>query len=104
MVAAIKRHAEHAAGAEVELTQASVAVAKAVAMDSRGKTLLEWVEPTLSNLEKCSTGTPNVELVYRSPDGKFIPGPAVVITKALVKLLAPAKFKQRPTGRPASTL
>ena len=41
----------HGEGAEVDLSEASAAVAKAVAMDSTGKTLLEKVEPIMSNLE-----------------------------------------------------
>ncbi|CAM9309847.1 unnamed protein product, partial [Sphacelaria rigidula] len=79
---------------EVDLAQASAAVAKAVARNSRGKAMLERVEPILASLEKYFTGNPNVELVYRSPDGEFIPGPAAVITKALVEGLAPEKFKR----------
>ena len=41
---AVESHAGHGEGAEVELSAASAAVAKAVAMDTRGKTLLERVE------------------------------------------------------------
>ena len=41
----IKKHIGHAAGAEVELTEASAAVAKAVGMNHKGKTLLDKVEP-----------------------------------------------------------
>ena len=52
LVVAVENHAGHGEGAEVELSAASAAVAKAVAMDTRGKTLLERVEPILSNLEK----------------------------------------------------
>ena len=42
----------------MELSAASAAVANAVAMDTKGKTLLERVEPILSNLEKFSPTTP----------------------------------------------
>ena len=52
LVVAVESHAGHGEGAEVELSAASAAVAKAVAMNTRGKTLLERVEPILSNLEK----------------------------------------------------
>ena len=52
LVVAVESHAGHGEGAEVELPEASAAVAKAVAMDSKGKTLLERVEPIMSNLEK----------------------------------------------------
>ena len=51
-VVAVENHAGHGEGAEVELSEASAAVAKAVAMGSKGKTLLERVEPIMSNLEK----------------------------------------------------
>ena len=54
----VESHAGHGEGAEVELSAASAAMAKAVAMDTRGKTLLERVEPILSNLEKFSPTTP----------------------------------------------
>ncbi|CAM9711731.1 unnamed protein product, partial [Sphacelaria rigidula] len=33
-------------------------------------------------------------MIYRSSDGKFRPGPAAVVTKAMVEGLAPAEFKQ----------
>ena len=46
LVVAVESHAGHGEGAEVELSEASAAVAKAVAMDNKGKTLLESVEPT----------------------------------------------------------
>ena len=56
--------------------------------------MLERVEPILSNLEEYFAENPNVELVYRSSDGKFIPGPAAVITNALVEALKLALCKQ----------
>ena len=55
----------------MELSAASAAMAKAVAMDTRGKTLLERVEPILSNLEKFLANNPNFEKVYRGSDGKY---------------------------------
>ena len=76
LVAAVESHAGHGEGAEVELSAASAAVANAVAMDTRGKTLLERVEPILSNLEKFFANNPNFETVYRGSDGKYHPGPA----------------------------
>ena len=76
LVVAVESHAGHGEGAEVELSAASAAVAKAVAMDTRGKTLLERVEPILSNLEKFFANNPNFETVYRGSDGKYHPGPA----------------------------
>ena len=62
----------------MELSATSAAVAKEVAMDTinRGKTLLERVEPILSNLEKFFANNPNFETVYRSSAGKYHPGPA----------------------------
>ena len=51
LAAAIQKHAGYAAGAEVQLTEASAAVAKAVGMNQKGKTLLEKVEPIMGNLE-----------------------------------------------------
>ena len=57
LVVAVESHAGHGEGAEVELSAASAAVAKAVAMDNKGKTLLERVEPIMSNLESCLTTT-----------------------------------------------
>ena len=39
IVAAVESHAGHSEGAEVEISAASAAVAKAIAMDTRGKTL-----------------------------------------------------------------
>jgi len=51
LVAAVKKHAGHEAGADVDLSAASAAVAKAVIMDRKGKTMLERVEPILSGLE-----------------------------------------------------
>ena len=41
LVVAVESHAGHGEGAEVELSAAYAAVAKAVAMDTRGNTLLE---------------------------------------------------------------
>ena len=52
LVVAVESHAGHGEGAEVDLSETSAAVAKAVAMDNKGKTLLERVEPIMSNLEK----------------------------------------------------
>ena len=52
LVVAVESRAGHGEGAEVELSAASAAVAKAVATDNKGKTLLERVEPIMSNLEK----------------------------------------------------
>ena len=63
-------------------------------MDTRGKTLLERVEPILSNLEKFFANNPNFETVYRDSDGKYHPGPAEIITNALVEELAPETFRQ----------
>ena len=45
----------------MELSEASAAVAKAVAMEKKGKTLLERVEPIMSNLEKLFDNHPNIE-------------------------------------------
>ena len=45
LVVAVESHARHGEGAEAELSAASAAVAKAVAMDTRGETLLERMEP-----------------------------------------------------------
>ncbi len=94
LVAAVKSHAGHDAGADVELSAASAAVAKAVAMDSRGKTFLERVEPIMSNLEKFFGENPNFEAVYRSSEGEYLPDPAEIVTKALVEGLSPEKFQQ----------
>ncbi|CAN0107930.1 unnamed protein product, partial [Sphacelaria rigidula] len=88
------KHAGHAAGAEVELTQAYAAVAKAVAINHKGRTMRERVEPIMGKLETYFAGNPNVEMIYRSSDGKFRPGPAAVVTKAMVEGLAPAEVKQ----------
>ena len=52
LVVAVQSHAGHAEGTEVDLSEASAAVTKAVAIDNKGKTLLERVEPIMSNLEK----------------------------------------------------
>ena len=52
LAAAIKKHAGHAAGAEGELIEASAAVAKAVGLNQKGKTMLEKVEPIMGNLEE----------------------------------------------------
>ena len=65
LVVAVESHTGHGEGAEVELSAASAAVAKAVAMESKGKTLLERVEPIMSNLEKLFDNYPNFETVYR---------------------------------------
>ena len=56
--------------------------------------LSESVEPMLSNLEKFFATNPNFETVYRGSDGKHHPGPAEIITKALVEGLTPEKFRQ----------
>ena len=69
----------------MELSAASAAVAKAVAMDTRGKTLLERVEPILSNLKMFFANNPSFETVYRGSDITYHPGPAEIITKALVE-------------------
>ena len=78
----------------MELSAACAAVAKAVAMDTRAKTLLERVEPILSNPEKFFANNPNLETDYRGSDGEYHPGPAEIITKALVEGLAPETFQQ----------
>ena len=57
----------------MELSAASAAVAKAVAMDNKGKTLLERVEPIMSNLEKFFDNYPKFETVYRALTGNIIP-------------------------------
>ena len=53
---------------------------------------MESVEPILSNLEKCFANNPNFETVYR--DGTYHPGPAEIVTKALVEGLATETFRQ----------
>ena len=73
LVLAVESHAGHGEGAEVELSAASAAVAKAVDIDTRGKTLLERVVPILYNLEKFFANNPNFETVYRGSDGSIIP-------------------------------
>ena len=73
LVVAVENHAGHGEGAEVELSAASAAVAKAVAMDNKGKTLLERVEPIMSNLEKFFDNYPKFETVYRALTGNIIP-------------------------------
>ena len=70
----MKKHAGHAAGAEVELTEASAVVAKAVGMDQKGKTMLDKVEPIRGNLETRFAENPNVEVLFRSSEGKPILG------------------------------
>ena len=71
LVVAVESHAGHGEGAEVELSASSAVVANAVVMDTTGKTLLERVEPILSNLEKFLANNPNFEKVYRGSDGKY---------------------------------
>ena len=61
-------------------------------MDTRGKTVLERVEPILSNLEKFFAKNLNFEKVHSGSDGNYHPGPAEIITKALVEWLAPERF------------
>ena len=56
--------------------------------------MLDKVEPIRGNLETLFAENPNVEVVYRSSEGKFRPGLAKVITKAMIEGLAPAEFKQ----------
>ena len=63
-------------------------------MDSKGRTLLERVEPIMSNLEKFFDNHPNFETVYRGSDGNYHHGPAEFITKAMVEGLAPERFRQ----------
>ena len=75
LAAAIKEYAGHADDADVDLTEASAAVAKAVAMDKRGKTMLERVEPILSNLEALFAETPTFRKYIVIPRGHSIPGP-----------------------------
>ena len=94
LAAAIKKHAGRAAGTEVELTEASAAVAKAVGMDQKGKTLLDKVEPIRENLETLFAENPNVEMLFRSSEGKFRPEPAQVITRAMVEGLARRSFSR----------
>ena len=73
LVVAVESHAGHGEGAEVELSAASAAVAGAVAMDTRGKTLLERVEHIMSNLEKFFANNPNFETVYAALTEHIIP-------------------------------
>ena len=77
---AVEKHAGHEAGADVDLSAASAAVAKAVAMHRRGKTMVDKVEPIMSSLEEFFAECPNFEAAYRSPDGAYLPGPAEIIT------------------------
>ena len=56
--------------------------------------MLEKMEPIMGNLETYFSENPHVEVVFRSSEGNFRPGPAEVITGAMVEGLAPAKFKQ----------
>ena len=88
LATAIEKHAGHAAGAEVELSEVSAAVAKAVDMNHEGKNMLDKVEPIRGNLEQHFAENPNVEMAYRSSEGKFRPGPAAVNTKTMVEGLA----------------
>ena len=55
---------------------------------------MERVEPIMSNLEKFFDNYPNVGTVYRGSDGKYHPGPAEIIIKALVEGLASETFWQ----------
>ena len=55
---------------------------------------MERVEPILFNLEKFFANNPNFDTVYGGSDGKYNPGPAEKITKALVEGLAPETFRQ----------
>ena len=48
----------------------------------------------MSNLEKFFDNHSNFETVYRGSDGNYHPGPAEIITKAMVEGLAPEKFRQ----------
>ena len=48
----------------------------------------------MSNLENFFANNPNFETVYRGSDGKYHPGPAEIITKALVEGLVPERFRQ----------
>ena len=57
----------------MEFSAASAAVAKAVTMDTRGESLLERVEPILSNLEKFFANTPNFETVIATLTENIIP-------------------------------
>ena len=75
LAAAIKKYAGHADGADVDLSEASAAVAKAVAMEKKGKTMLERVEPILSNLEALFAENPNIAQIYRDSEGNSVPGP-----------------------------
>ena len=75
LAAATKKHAGHADGADVDLSGASAAVAKAVAMEKKGKTMLERVEPILSNLEALFAENPNIAQIYRDSEGNSVPGP-----------------------------
>ena len=52
------------------------------------------MEPILSNLEKFFANNPNFETEYRGSDGSYHPGPAQIITKALVEGLVSETFRQ----------
>ena len=56
--------------------------------------MLDKVEPIRGNLETLFAENPNVEMLFRSSEGKFRPGPAEVITRAMVEGLASAEFQQ----------
>ena len=70
---AVESHAGHGEGAEVELSAASAAVAKAVAMDNRAKTLVERVEPIMSNWRSVSTTTLTLRQFIAALTGNIIP-------------------------------
>ena len=93
LVVAVESHAGHGEGAEVELSAESAAVSKAVAMDTRGKRC--WKEWSLFCLTwRSFSPTTLTSRLCRGSDGKYHPGPAEIITKALVEGLAPEKFQQ----------
>ena len=73
LVVAVESHAEHGEGAEVELSAASAAVAKADAMDNRAKTLVERVEPIMSNWRSVSTTTLTLRQFIAALTGNIIP-------------------------------
>ena len=94
LIAAVRSHAGHDEGAEVELSATSEVVEKATAMNSKGKTMLKRVEPIVANLELLFAENPNFEAVYRNADGVYHPGPAETITKAMIAGVGPAKFQR----------
>ena len=87
----IARHGECWTGAEADPGEIKTKVERLVVMGSE-PTALDRIDAITWRLEDCFEN-PSAEKLFRDADGKYVKGPARVLTAALVAGLKPREFK-----------